>query len=98
MTDATDSQSSFPDPTLSSQAGNRTASPLFPADWNYEATVTEVEAIISRIEMGELELAEVFDQFATAVEQLRQCETFLNRQQQQVDVLIETLLDEPDSL
>lgn len=69
----------------------------FPPDWNYEMTVAEVEAIINRIELGELELAEVFDQFTTAVEQLRRCETFLTRQQQQVDLLIETLLDEPES-
>jgi exodeoxyribonuclease VII small subunit len=72
-------------------------SPILPPDWNYEMTVAEVEAIINRIELGELELAEVFDQFTTAVEQLRRCETFLTRQQQQVDLLIETLLDEPES-
>jgi exodeoxyribonuclease VII small subunit len=84
----------------SSQDGASVASPLsspmLPQNWSYEETVAEVEAIISRIELGELELAEVFDQFTTAVEQLRQCETFLNRQQQQVDLLIETLLDEPE--
>jgi exodeoxyribonuclease VII small subunit len=64
--------------------------------WNYEATVAEVEDIIHRIEIGELPLAELFDQFAVAVERLRQCETFLMRQQQQVDLLIETLLDESE--
>ena len=67
------------------------------SNWNYETTVTEVEAIINRIELGELELAEVFEQFANAVERLRQCENFLARQQQQVDLLIETLLDKPES-
>ncbi|QYO64006.1 exodeoxyribonuclease VII small subunit [Leptolyngbya sp. 7M] len=81
----------FPNPL--EQATN----PTFPPDWNYEVTVTEVEAIINRIELGELELSEVFEQFAIAVEQLRQCETFLTRQQQQVDLLIETLLDEPEA-
>ena len=64
-------------------------------DWNYEAAVAKLEAIIARIEAGELELEEVFDQFAAAVEYLRQCETFLQDRQQQVDVLIETLKDEP---
>jgi exodeoxyribonuclease VII small subunit len=68
-----------------------------PANWNYEATVSEVETIISQIELGELELADVFQQFSTAVERLRQCEAFLARQQQQVDLLIETLLDEPEA-
>lgn len=67
-------------------------------DWNYEATVAEVEMIIHQIEMGELPVAELFDQFAIAVERLRQCETFLTRQQQQVDLLIETLLDESELL
>lgn len=67
-----------------------------PPNWNYEATVAQVEAIISGIETGELELAEVFDQFATAVEHLRQCEAFLARQQQQMDLLVETLVDDPD--
>lgn len=66
------------------------------SDWNYEATVAEVEEIIRQIEMGELPLAELFDRFTVAVERLRQCETFLTRQQQQVDLLIETLLDESE--
>ena len=68
------------------------------ADWNYEATVREVEVIINQIELGELELADVFQQFSTAVDRLQQCETFLNQQQQQVDLLIETLIDEPEAL
>jgi exodeoxyribonuclease VII small subunit len=62
--------------------------------WNYEAKVIEVEGIIARIEAGELELSEVFDQFTKAVEYLRQCESFLQQRQQQVDLLIETLSDE----
>jgi exodeoxyribonuclease VII small subunit len=61
---------------------------------NYEAKVAEIEGIIARIEAGELELEAVFDQFATAVEYLRQCEGFLQQRQEQVDLLIETLSDE----
>ena len=64
-------------------------------DWNYEKAVAEVENIIKKIEAGELELEEVFEQFAVATEYLRQCETFLQQRQQQVDLLIETLNDEP---
>ncbi|MBU7582878.1 MAG: exodeoxyribonuclease VII small subunit [Nostoc sp. TH1S01] len=64
------------------------------ANVNYEAKVTEIEKIISRIEAGELELEEVFEQFATAVEYLRQCENFLQHRQKQVDLLIETLNDQ----
>lgn len=67
-----------------------------PETWNYEATVTEVESIIKQIESGELELAEVFEQFTTAVGYLHQCETFLTQRQQQMDLLIETLAPESD--
>jgi exodeoxyribonuclease VII small subunit len=63
-------------------------------NWNYETRIAEIEAIINRIESGELELEAVFDQFTNAVEYLRQCETFLQQRQQQVDLLIETLSDE----
>ncbi|MBV9387349.1 MAG: exodeoxyribonuclease VII small subunit [Chroococcidiopsidaceae cyanobacterium CP_BM_ER_R8_30] len=62
--------------------------------WNYAEAVAEVETIIARIETGELELEEVFDQFEQAVEHLRQCETFLQRKQQQMGLLIETLREE----
>ncbi|ARV62648.1 exodeoxyribonuclease VII small subunit [Nostocales cyanobacterium HT-58-2] len=62
--------------------------------WSYEAKVAEIERIIARIEAGDLELQEVFDQFAAAVESLRQCESFLQERQQKVDLLIETLKDE----
>lgn len=63
--------------------------------WNYQAAVAKVEAIIALIEAGELELEEVFEQFTAAVEYLHQCETFLQQRHQQVDLLIETLKDEP---
>ncbi|KAM3100184.1 exodeoxyribonuclease VII small subunit [Phormidesmis sp. 146-12] len=66
------------------------------ADWNYEATVAEVESILTQIESGELDLADVFDRFSTAVESLRQCESFLAQRQKQVDLLIETLTDEQE--
>ena len=73
--------------------GASDSSPTAPiqSGWNYEAAVAEVETITARIESGELELDEVFDQFAAAVEYLRQCETYLQQRQQQVGLLIETL-------
>ena len=58
---------------------------------DYEAKVIGIEEIISRIETGELNLEEVFQQFAQAVESLQECQNFLQKQQQQVDLLIETL-------
>ncbi|MBD2775254.1 exodeoxyribonuclease VII small subunit [Iningainema tapete] len=66
----------------------------FESGWSYEAKVAEVESIIASIERGELELQEVFDRFARAVECLRECEGFLQGRQQQVDLLVETLKDE----
>ena len=68
----------------------------FPEDWSYEITVKKIETIVARIEAGELELADVFQEFSEAVEYLRQCETFLAERQKQADLLIETLLDEPE--
>ncbi len=64
--------------------------------WHYETSVSEIEAIIARIESGELDLAEVFEQFASAIDRLQQCELFLNQQQRQMDLLVETLVDGPD--
>lgn len=82
------------EPTPSTPDNNLANQTLaLPADWNYEQAVAQVEVIINRIEVGELELAEIFDQFAIAVEQLRQCETFLDQQKNQMDLLIETLVD-----
>jgi exodeoxyribonuclease VII small subunit len=62
-------------------------------NWRYEETVTEVEAIITRIESGELDLADVFDQFEQAVQYIQQCEAFLSDRQAQMELLIETLED-----
>ncbi|MBD2329472.1 exodeoxyribonuclease VII small subunit [Alkalinema sp. FACHB-956] len=67
-----------------------------PNNWNYEATVSQVEEILALIESGDLDLAEVFDQFTVAVERLKECDRFLADRQGQVDLLIESLSDEPD--
>ncbi|NER01066.1 MAG: exodeoxyribonuclease VII small subunit [Cyanothece sp. SIO2G6] len=64
-----------------------------PPDWRYESTVAQVEAIIAQIEAGELELADIFEQFGMAVQQLQDCEAFLKHHRQQVDILVETLTD-----
>ncbi|NEN97134.1 MAG: exodeoxyribonuclease VII small subunit [Moorea sp. SIO3I7] len=84
----TQSDSNLTDSNLSKIASGET--------WNYEATVAKVETIIRKIETGELELAEVFDQFSAAVEYLHQCEYFLDQRQQQMDLLIETLNNDSD--
>jgi exodeoxyribonuclease VII small subunit len=77
-------------------ASKRPAQQLPLPDWHYETAVANVEAIIADIESGNLDLANVFDQYTTAVEQLRQCEAFLQERQQQMELLIEELGQEPD--
>ncbi|MDJ0620681.1 MAG: exodeoxyribonuclease VII small subunit [Calothrix sp. MO_192.B10] len=64
------------------------------SSWSYEERVGEIESIIARIESGELDLEEVFKQFAWAVECLQECQVFLQDRQKQVDLLIETLKDD----
>jgi exodeoxyribonuclease VII small subunit len=96
--------SNFPTPKLTNakvtapdQSFVALAEPIdLPEQWHYEETVAEVEAILAKIEGGELDLADVFTNFSTAVEYLRQCEAFLSDRQKQVDLLIETLTDEPE--
>lgn len=65
--------------------------------WNYERSVGEIEHIVTRIESGELELAQVFEEFATAVKYLQQCEIFLQEKRQQVNLAIENLVDDPET-
>jgi exodeoxyribonuclease VII small subunit len=77
------------------------ATPLAPTqlpliDWHYETAVANVEAIIADIETGQLDLADVFEQYQTAVEQLRRCEAFLQERQQQMELLIEELGQDPE--
>jgi exodeoxyribonuclease VII small subunit len=61
--------------------------------WNYEATVAQVEEILNEIEGGDLELSSVFSQFEIAVNSLQQCENFLSQQREQVELLLENLGD-----
>jgi exodeoxyribonuclease VII small subunit len=68
-----------------------------PPEWNYEATVTQIEEILALIESGDMGLSEVFEQFGVAVEQLKQCESFLGDRRSQVDLLIETLATSDDT-
>lgn len=71
-------------------------SPLRQLDWNYEATVDRIEAIIERVESGELPLEQVFEEFSIAVECLQECEKFLARGKEKMDLSIEILEDEID--
>jgi exodeoxyribonuclease VII small subunit len=71
-------------------------SKLRQSDWNYEQTVDRIEAIIDRVESGELPLEAVFEEFAVAVECLQQCEGFLARGKEKMDLSIELLAAEPE--
>ena len=71
-------------------------SQLRQSDWNYEEMVDRIEAIIDRVESGELPLEQVFEQFAVAVECWQECERFLARGKEQMDLSIELLTAEPD--
>ena len=67
------------------------------ANWRYEPAVDQIETIVSQIESGELELAEVFEQFGVAVQQLQLCEAYLSQHQQQLDLIVETLSETPNA-
>jgi exodeoxyribonuclease VII small subunit len=67
-----------------------------PDNWSYEETLQQVEAIATQLETGELPLAEVLERFAVAVGALQQCDQFLQMQQQQAALLIETLVGEDE--
>ena len=64
--------------------------------WNYEASVEQVEDIITNLETGDLPLADIFEQFERAVTELKKCDNFLQEKQQQAQLLIETLMPESD--
>ncbi|HEY9694254.1 MAG TPA: exodeoxyribonuclease VII small subunit [Oculatellaceae cyanobacterium] len=83
-----------PNTSKNTQANNITIQ----TNWNYETTVAKVEEIINKIESGKMELADVFDEFAAATEYLRDCEKFLSERQQQMDVFIETLEKNAETL
>ncbi|WP_299414406.1 exodeoxyribonuclease VII small subunit [Acaryochloris sp. IP29b_bin.148] len=70
--------------------------PQIPPNWRYEDTIQTVESIINEIEMGQLDLAEVFEKFAVAITYLQQCETFLADRQGQMELLIEELGEDSD--
>jgi exodeoxyribonuclease VII small subunit len=87
---STKKQTTLPQEQSSS---NASPDPIQDPNWNYEATVNQIEEIVTSIETGDLDLAELFSQFEIAVSQLNQCETFLQNKQAQMDLLLETLED-----
>ena len=64
-----------------------------PQDWNYETAMASVEEMINKIESGDLPLETVFEEFKVAVQEINQCEKFLNQGVEKMNLLIETLED-----
>ncbi|EAZ88123.1 exodeoxyribonuclease VII small subunit [Crocosphaera chwakensis] len=65
-----------------------------PNDWDYETAISSVEEIINNIESGNLPLENVFQEFEVAVQEINQCEQFLNQGMEKMELLIETLEEE----
>jgi len=59
---------------------------------NFEKSLAELEALVEKLESGELELDDALSNFKRGVELTRQCQVILNQAQQSV----ETLLDPED--
>lgn len=91
--DSAEQGMTVPDTANATHAENATLSSIQDENWRYESAVEQIESIVEQIESGELELADVFEQFGIAAEQLQQCEAYLARHQQQLDLMIETLAD-----
>jgi exodeoxyribonuclease VII small subunit len=69
------------------------ASTRTPNDWNYETAIASIEQMINKIESGDLPLETVFEEFELAVQEINQCEQFLNQGTKKMELLIETLED-----
>ncbi len=69
------------------------ASTTPPNNWNYSEAIASVEEVIDKIESGDLALETVFEEFELAVEQVNQCEQFLNQGIEKMNLMIETLED-----
>ena len=64
-----------------------------PKDWNYETAIASIEEMINQIESGNLPLETVFEEFEVAVQEINQCEQFLNLGVEKMNLLVETLED-----
>jgi len=54
---------------------------------DFEASLADVEQIVSRLESGELGLTESLEQYETGIKQLKQCHALLDAAEQRVSVL-----------
>ncbi len=56
---------------------------------NFEKSLAELEALVEKLESGELELDDALSNFKRGVELTRQCQVILNQAQQSVETLLD---------
>ena len=61
---------------------------------NYEKKITQIEAIIKQIELGSIPLEQVFEEFEIAQKLLKECNDFLAKGTERMNLLIETVEDQ----
>jgi exodeoxyribonuclease VII small subunit len=69
------------------KASTDTSSPDRPDGPDFEGALTELEALVARLEKGELTLDESLQQFKRGVELTRRCQRILDQAQQVVEQL-----------
>ena len=61
---------------------------------DFEHALAELEAVVERLEHGELPLEDALKQFERGVELARSCQTSLKAAEQRVEILLKKTLDE----
>ena len=78
----------FPDPTENvSTSKSKQADPT-PVAIDFERSLAELEAIVDKLEHGELSLGESLKQFERGVQLTRACQSALKEAEQKVEILL----------
>jgi exodeoxyribonuclease VII small subunit len=72
--------------TSNADAGSATPPPATPPD--FEGSLAELEAIVERLEQGELSLDESLQQFERGVQLTRACQSALKQAEHKVEILL----------
>ena len=85
--DASDDPVSSKKPRIpDADAGNDAPAPAAPPD--FEGSLAELEAIVDRLEQGELSLDESLQQFERGVQLTRVCQSALKQAEHKVEILL----------
>ena len=60
---------------------------------DFEKALTELEAVVERLEHGELPLEEALKQFERGIELARSCQVALKQAEQKVEILLQKTAD-----